>query len=368
MPMQHPLTTRPPGASPPGACPEKPRPSGVLLLVAAACLALAACRGPEAPAPAAAAAATTSASAGDEGGAISTPAPKSVPAASDVLKGTEWPPAKLESGTASIGCETDYATAGEGEPLTDLGFFAVADAVRPCHDVGVLRLRYSGKISADFADLVERVSAMADRMEIGKRILDIDSAGGQVEDGIRAGDAIGDAHWTIWVREGSVCHSACVFILAAGDNRIVSGDVGIHRIIRLHSDATTRAELEAELRTVHDNIKDYFARNGVDVAVADMMMTVPSSQLRLLTPGELHAYGLSGSNPVQEDLERIRLARKCGESFVHRREAFLHAFESKCAADEGDVDAVGECGRKLRRSYGFPDRRCPTETPLAEYD
>lgn len=352
---------------PSNACP----PAGLSLagvLLAVACLALASCRAPAPPAPAATDAAKTAASAAEDGGAISTPAPKAVPAARDLLASTDWPAATLESGTATVGCETDYATAGDGGPLADLGFFAVADAVRPCREGGVLRLRYSGKISADFADLVERVSAMADRMEIGKRILDIDSAGGQVEDGIRAGDAIGDAHWTIWVRDGSVCHSACVFILAAGDNRIVSGDVGIHRIIRLHSDATTRAELESELRVVHDDIKDYFARNGVDVAVADMMMTVPSSQLRLLTPDELREYGLSGSNPVQEDLERIRLARKCGESFVHRREAFLRAFDAKCAAGEGDVDAVGECGRKLRRSYGFPDKRCPTETPLAEYD
>jgi ATP-dependent protease ClpP protease subunit len=365
MPNQRPSKTRPPDAAPTAA---RLRRAGLLL--AAACLALAACRAPEPPATTAAAteAAKTSASAAEEGGAISAPAPKVVPAATDVLKGSDWPPATLASGTASVGCETDYAGTGDGEPLADLGFFAVADAIRPCRDGGVLRLRYSGKISADFADLVERVSAMADRMEIGKRILDIDSAGGQVEDGIRAGDAIGDAHWTIWVRDGSVCHSACVFILAAGDNRIVSGDVGIHRIIRLHSDATTRAELEAELRAVHDRIKDYFARNGVDVAVADMMMTVPSSQLRLLTPDELRQYGLAGSNPVQEDLERIRLARKCGESFVHRREAFLRAFDAKCAAGNGDVDAVGECGRKLRRSYGFPDRRCPTETPMAEYD
>jgi len=334
------------------------------ILVLVAGVLPAACRAPEAPAPTA----TAASAAADQGGAISTPAPKVVPTAKDVLQGTDWPPAKLESGIATIGCETDYAAAGDGEPLADLGFFAVADAVRPCREGGVLRLRYSGKISADFADLAERVSAMADRMQIGKRILDIDSAGGQVEDGIRAGDAIGNAHWTIWVREGSVCHSACVFILAAGDNRIVSGDVGIHRIIRLHSDATTRAELEAELRAVHDDIKAYFARNGVDVAVADMMMTVPSSQLRLLTADELRQYGLSGSNPVQDDLERIRLARKCGESFVHRREAFLKAFEAQCAAGDGDVDAVAACGRKLRGRYGFPDKRCPDDAPLAEYD
>jgi ATP-dependent protease ClpP protease subunit len=318
---------------------------------------------------------TASAAGGESGGAISSPAVVAQPMAADILKGTKWPPAKLASGTASISCDTDYAEAGDGQPLVDLGFFSVLDAMTPCREAGVVRLRYEGKISSDFADLVERVTAMAERMDIDKRILDIDSAGGQVEDGIRAGDTIGDSHWTIWVRSGDVCHSACVFILAAGDNRLVSGPVGIHRIIRLHSDATTRAELDQELRAVHDRIKDYFARNGADVAVADMMMTVPSSALRLLTADELREYGLSGSNPVQDDLERIRLARKCGEPFVHRREAFLRAFEQKCAgadaATDGttqDVEGMSDCGVQLRKRYGFPDRKCPAESPLSEYD
>lgn len=341
-------------------------------LVASSWLALAGCQKP-AESPADAEPPTTASAAGAEGGgAISSPTVVAKPLAEDVLKGTKWPPARLESGIASISCETDYAEAGDGQALVDLGFFSVLDAMTPCRDAGVVRLRYEGKISSDFADLVERVTAMAERMDIDKRILDIDSAGGQVEDGIRAGDTIGDSHWTIWVREGDLCHSACVFILAAGDNRLISGPVGIHRIIRLHSDATTRAELEQELRAVHDRIKDYFARNGADVAVADMMMTVPSSDLRLLTADELRQYGLSGSNPVQDDLERIRLARKCGESFVHRREAFVRAFEKQCAGDgDGaaqDVEGMGDCGMQLRKRYGFPDRKCPAESPLSEYD
>lgn len=342
-------------------------------LLVSAVIALAGCsQRTEAPAQAAP---TTSASATEVegGGAISSPAAVvAQPLADDVLKGTKWPAATLTSGTASISCNTDYALAGDGQALVDLGFFSVLDAMDPCRKAGVVRLRYQGKISADFAELVERVSAMAERMEIGNRILDIDSAGGQVEDAIRAGDTIGDAHWTIWVREGDLCHSACVFILAAGDNRLISGPVGVHRIIRLHSDATTRAALEQELRAVHDRIKNYFARNGVDVAVADMMMTVPSSDLRLLTADELRQYGLSGSNPVQDDLERIRLARKCGEAFVHRRESFLKAFGKQCAGDKNGaaqgVDSLGECGMKLRKRFGFPERKCPAESPLSEYD
>jgi len=307
---------------------------------------------------------------GDGGGAISSPTVTTKSLSADVLKGTKWPPAMLTSGEASISCDTDYATAGDGAPLVNLEYFSVLDAMDGCRESGVVRLRYHGKISADFTDLVQRVAAMAERMEIDKRILDIDSAGGQVEDGIRAGDAIGASHWTIWVREGDVCHSACVFILAAGDNRLISGKVGIHRIIRLHSDATTRAELEEELSAVHDQIKDYLARNGVDVAVADMMMTVPSRSLRLLTADEMQQFGISGSNPVQEDLERIRLVRKCGEPFVHRKEAFARAFEQQCAAPGGEVEleAMNTCGVELRQRYGFPDRKCPGESPLSEYD
>ena len=334
-----------------------------LPLLLLACIWLAGCRD---PAPPPAAIERTAASA-DEGGAISSPSVATEPLDEDVLAGSRWPPATLTSGDAWISCSTDYAEDGNGQALVDLGYLSVLDAMQPCRDAGIVRLRYEGKISSDFADLVERVTAMAERMEIGKRILDIDSAGGQVEDAIRAGDAIGDAHWTIWVREDDVCHSACVFILAAGDNRLVSGPVGIHRIIRLHSEATTRAELDAELGVVHDRIKAYFARNGADVAVADMMMTIPSRDLRLLTPDELQAYGLSGSNPVHEDLERIRLVRKCGEDFMHRREAFVRAFERQCTNAGDDVEGMGDCGVELREKFDFPDRKCPTESPMSEY-
>jgi ATP-dependent protease ClpP protease subunit len=335
--------------------------------IVALCIALAACNR-QPPAEPVAATAMDTVTSGDNGGAVSSPTVASKPLTADVLKGTKWPLARLASGQATISCDTDYATAGDGAPLANLEFFSVLDAMDGCRESGVVRLRYHGKISADFTDLVQRVAAMAERMDIDKRILDLDSTGGQVEDGIRAGDSIGATHWTIWVREGSVCHSACVFILAAGDNRLVSGQVGIHRIIRLHSDATTRAELEQELRAVHDQIKDYLARNGVDIAVADMMMSVPSRDLRLLTADELRLYGLSGSNPVQDDLERIGLARKCGEDFVHRKEAFVRAFERKCAVSGDEVEKMSDCGVALRQRYGFPDRKCPGESPLSEYD
>ncbi len=280
-----------------------------------------------------------------------------------------WPDAQLGLGGALISCATDYtAEGGDGTPLAALDRDSVRTALWPCRDTGLLRVRYEGKIDSGFAELAWRLATVADELDLHRRILDLDSSGGQVEAAIRAGDAIGEANWTIWVREGSICHSACVFVLAAGDNRLIAGKVGIHRMMRISSKATSRAELNRELHEVYGNVKDYLERNGVAVAAADLMMTVPNRSLRLLTPEELKEYGLDGTNAVQDDLERIRQMRKCGDDFVRRKDAFLVAFDQSCKPAGADLEAVNACGQSLKQRYGFPDERCPEESPLAEND
>ncbi len=284
-------------------------------------------------------------------------------------KDKPWPELVLENGKAWVSCGTDYAGEnGDGAELTALDRAGLDVALEPCKERGLLRVRYAGKINPSFAALVTRLAVVADAMEISKRILDLDSSGGQVEAAIVAGDSIGESGWTIWVREGSVCHSACVFVLAAGDNRLISGKVGIHRMMRISSSATSRAELNKELHEVYDNVKDYLQRNGVAVGVADLMMTVPNRSLRLLTPDELRQYGLDGTNAVQDDLERIKQMRKCGDDFVRRKDAFLVAFDRECKAEGADLEAVNRCGQALKQRFGFPDETCPEESPLSEID
>ena len=305
---------------------------------------------------------------GDDFGAVSVDVPAPPRRKVDIRQTTDWPPAKLTSGEASVSCETDYATHGDGVPLSDLEFFSVLDAMTNCQVGGVVRLRYKGRMAGDFTTLVERVGNMSTRMGIDKRILDVHSTGGQVEDAIRAGDLIAESNWTMWVREDAVCHSACVLLLAGGDDRLISGDVGIHRIIRIASKAATRAELSRELRGVHGQMKDYLERNGASVAVADLMMTVPNRKLRLLTATELDEFGLTGTNAAQDDLERIKLVRRCGEAFVRRKDAFARAFDVQCATEDAEVATMNECGLGLRARYGFPDRKCPADSPMAERD
>jgi ATP-dependent protease ClpP protease subunit len=302
----------------------------------------------------------------DEEGAGLAAEPEPEPEPDD--PGIDWAPVDLAPGVASISCELDYASHGDGEPLPSLEREALDAALAPCAERGVLRLRYAGKINGGFTQLMRRVTLVAEELDIGKRVLDIDSSGGMVEDAIRAGDGIAESRWTIWVREGAVCHSACVFVLAAGDMRMISGRVGIHRIIRMSSTATTRAELNRELRAVYDRVRDYLERNGAATAMADIMMAVPNRKLRLLTAGELGLYGLDGINPAQDDLDRLRLMRKCGEDFVVRRDAFARAFDASCKAPGTDLETLNACGLELRRQYRFPDEVCPAESPLSEFD
>ncbi|MGH8030986.1 MAG: hypothetical protein ACREO8_01115, partial [Luteimonas sp.] len=255
--------------------------------------------------------------------------------------------------------------AAADDHLVDLGFFSIVDALTPCRQSGGVRLRYAGKIGGEFTELMQRVSAMADRMGIAHRVLDIDSSGGRLEDAMRAGDAIAESRWAIDVRDGAICHSACSLVLAAGDDRRIDGLVGIHRMIRIGSLATSRAEVSQELREVYGKMKDYLERNGASVAVADLMMTVPNRSLRLLSAEELQAYGLSGTNAVQDDLDRIRLTRQCGDEFVKRKDAFARAFDAQCASRDG-AEAKRSCDLELRARLEFPEDSCRSDRPLAK--
>jgi ATP-dependent protease ClpP protease subunit len=307
----------------------------------------------------------------EEGGAVSrapvvTSAPDARPAPAPPARAADWSPIQLTSGQAWIDCGLDYRQ-GDGEPFSSPSRANLRHLIEPCRPGDVLRVRYRGKIASDFTTLVERVTRVADSLGVNSRVLDLDSTGGQVEDAIRAGDWIGANHWTIWVREDSVCHSACVFVLAGGDSRRLAGRVGIHRIIRLSSTATSRTELNTELQAVYSTVREYLERNGASPLLADVMKTVPNRSLRLLTSDELLQYGLDGNNAAQDDLERVRLLDKCGDDFMRRRDAWVRAFDERCRTLDG-VYALNACGLQLRRDFGFPDDDCPAESPLAEFN
>src|SRR5687767_368178 len=89
-----------------------------------------------------------------ENGAISvapvTPEPAR-PNKKDLRTATiDWSPVPLESGQAWLSCDLAYSRHGDGAPLPAIDRESLIAALELCTARGVLRLRYRGRIAADF--------------------------------------------------------------------------------------------------------------------------------------------------------------------------------------------------------------------------
>ena len=267
------------------------------------CLAMVACQREapvEAPSTIVDMPATTELGGAISGGVTPSPAPKA-----PGLEGTQWPPVELTSGEAWVNCSVDDVGGEQGVALTDLSFSRVVDALTPCEEAGVLRVGYSGKIGADFTALVERVANAAGRLKISRRLLDLDSSGGHIEDAMKAGDAIGASQWTLRVGEQAICHSSCVLILAAGDpSEAITADMlpgdaaisdqsssmGADKIIALPlreaREVFEREYLNAQMLRFSGNISRTAAFIGME---------------RSALHRKLKSLGLSGARPLEEE-------------------------------------------------------------------
>lgn len=287
----------------------------------------------------------------------------------DRLTGFNWEPKTLPHGIARVSCDYDYNKKTAGKELTDISFGALLKYFYECKKSNTVHIYWNGEINSNFAELMERVSELSVRFEIPVRILEIESGGGDVQEAMRAGEAIGASEWGIWTKRH--CYSACVLILAAGDMRSISGDVGIHRIFPSKSTAKTRDELSAALEQIHSEMVAYLRKNGTSTILADEMMAVSSNEVRILTPEELKNFGLDGSNAAQSDVARLKLIQKCGAEFVRKREEMFSVIERECRYELAPGNNLAEkepwlldCYFSVRDRYDFPDPICPDETPL----
>src|SRR5574344_2644966 len=92
----------------------------------------------------------------------------------------QWPEVALEGNSILVSCDVDYALGGDGQALEDLSRPAVEQVLAPCQERGLLRVRYEGKITGVFVEAMWRITEVADALQITRRVLDLDSSGGQV--------------------------------------------------------------------------------------------------------------------------------------------------------------------------------------------
>lgn len=180
-----------------------------------------------------------------------------------------------------------------------------------------IRISISGTIKpSDYAALVAQVATAKSQTTAGTIQVQafLDTNGGDVETAMRIGRLLRKEAAEAWVPQVATCVSACVLILAGAANRIVSGKVGIHRPFNPEAEDTTAAKQRDRYRKLGVAIKEYLEEMNVPSRLYDEMLYIDPANVRILTAGELAAYGLNKADPYWDEASAVRYARRLGIS------------------------------------------------------
>ena len=264
---------------------------------------------------------------------------------------------------------------------------------------GRVLLHFTGEVTSDFPELVAYLYAVRSHktrseMTDFRTSLVLESPGGDPYAAMSAGRAIFETFDTVWAGYGG-CASACVFLLASGRQRSITGlrdhrllyspkeeDVNLFlqsfndrkdRTIAIHSPlpVTDRSVSIEDLMNVRASFeadaKIFFSRFGVSSSIVDLMLTVPSEKARYLTLEELEAFGLLGENILAKELDRLEVMENCGRDFEARRSSFYAELENQCGhlmdsairSRDGDAPWM-RCRNRVVEELNISKAVCPT--------
>jgi hypothetical protein len=165
----------------------------------------------------------------------------------------------------------------------------------PGKNGGVI-ITLSGPIIFGDSDTFTREVQQANAAGKSVEIVQLDSGGGRLVEGVKLATAIKEAGISTSVGPGAVCASACFLIFAAGDPKFV-GDgarVGVHKASDKDGRETTSSGAATESMA-------HFAKElGVPASIIGRMVRTPSKQIVWLDSQDLKAMGVSLAGvPVQ---------------------------------------------------------------------
>ena len=231
-----------------------------------------------------------------------------------------------------------------GYPTTCSATITLTDSTLPLWDI-------SGVITkSDLKELAQAVKVMSKTK--ARPIFRLNSEGGDVEVAIAIGRQLRRFQATAITFQQGRCYSACVFILAGAVNRVLSGNIGIHRP---YSNGTNQREYQAT-QTSHRQLtklaKDYLEEMNVSPSLYDAMVNIPPEKIRLLSESELVSYGILEVDPVQQELNDAFEARKYGLSKIEflRRKSQVDTIcsrELQFGATSGEFASYFRCRDKF---------------------
>lgn len=109
----------------------------------------------------------------------------------------------------------------------------------------------------------------------------------------------------------SRCFSSCVFLIAAGQSRYITGTVGIHRpyLVQLNSNfsAADIGRIRSEQIRL---IKAYLAEMDVPESLLEAMLSIPPEEIKVLSESELKQYRIFHDDANFEEKETAESAKE----------------------------------------------------------
>lgn len=188
--------------------------------------------------------------------------------------------------------------------------------------------------------------------------LSINSGGGLIMEAIKIGNFIADKNVAIMVSVPSKCYSACVFIYAAAKTRYTGGEIGVHRPFAkdISTDDLSYYEYLDKYKSLTPKFNKYFSKFGVSKNLVDLMNSISSEDMKILTYDEREMYGLN-QNIAAQEYERARTIQLCGQEYYDlflKRNSWIDECLEKWGID--DTSALVECDMKFYNKYDFRSR------------
>lgn len=195
---------------------------------------------------------------------------------------------------------------------------------------------------------------------IAHRFAYLNSPGGNAYAAMRLGRMLRDKNFDAFIFPESVCYSSCVYLLAAGNNKTVHGEVGIHRPYFTELPDSSSSIQEAMRKTLSDS-KDYFSQMNIPESLAEEMYSVPPHEIKYLSTSELRSFRLDQKDIIENEISSIDMADRLG---VDRRTLlrFYSDIDSQCSIYQirNDAPSMQDCICRVSRNYptSIQDQAC----------
>jgi hypothetical protein len=122
----------------------------------------------------------------------------------------------------------------------------------------------------------------------------LDSSGGSVSDALAIGRTIRSAGFTTIVEDGSVCLSACPYMLAGGTARQAAPGavVGVHQHFFGKNTLLPAFMAVRDVQRAQASVMDYLDEMGVDLRMMSFALRTPPEEIHILDAEHLRDFNL----------------------------------------------------------------------------